>query len=305
MGQTRTHEEFIKLVKEWHPNIDILSEYKGSKIKVLCKCKLDGYEWMQRPNDLQQGHGCPKCNNYNKMTNEEFLEEFYKINNTIEIKSIYVNRRTPLLCKCKNDGYEWNAYPYDLLNNRCGCRRCLKHEQYTTDEFRNIMKGINSNISIIGEYKNSKTPIECMCKICGTTFFPQPANLKNSMTGCPTCNGKDSILERNVKSILEKYNIKYKYQKRYTGLVGIGGKPLSYDFYLPDYNKVIECQGEQHFKSVKYFGGDEKYNTQIEHDKRKKEYAYKHNIGMIELTYKDKNNEESILKNLLNLEKCA
>lgn len=305
MGKQRTHEEFIELVKEWHPNIEILSTYKNSKTKVLCRCKIDNYEWMQRPNDLQQGHGCPKCNNYNKMSNEEFLNDFYSINDVIEIKSDYVNRRTPILCKCKIDGYEWNAYSYDLLNNRSRCRRCLNLEQYTTDSFKTIMSKINPNISIIGEYVRSKTPIKCICKVCKTTFYPQPANLKNGMTGCPTCNGKNSVLERNVKDILDKYNIKYGYQKRYPDLIGIGGKQLSYDFYLSEYNIVIECQGEQHFKSVKYFGGDEKFKIQIEHDKRKKDYAERHSIKLVELTYKDKNNEENKLINILGLKKYA
>ena len=65
MPRRLTHEEFMEKFYEKNENaenIDILGEYKGSKIKIKCKCEIDGYEWEIRPNDLLKGIGCPKCN---------------------------------------------------------------------------------------------------------------------------------------------------------------------------------------------------------------------------------------------------
>ena len=36
---------------------------------------------------------------------------------------------------------------------------------------------------------------------------------------------------------------------------------MSLDFYLPKYNMAIECQGEQHYKPIEYFGGEKEYNA--------------------------------------------
>ena len=47
------------------------------------------------------------------------------------------------------------------------------------------------------------------------------------------------------------------------------------DFYLNDYNVAIECQGIQHEKPIERFGGEEEFEIQQEHDKRKREYANK------------------------------
>ena len=304
MGKQKTHEQFVSEMKIQHPNIQILSPYINSKTKLLCKCLIDNYEWMQTPNSLQQGIGCPKCNNYMRMNNEEFLSEFYSKNNTIEIKSKYKNRRTPLLCECKIDGYQWNAYPYDLLHDKCRCRRCLNKEKYTTESFRNIMYKINPNISIIGNYINNKTPIECECKICGFHFYPPPGDIKNNKTGCPNCKRKDSVLESNVIAFLKKNNINYEHPKKFDGLKGVGDRSLSYDFYLTDYNKLLECQGEQHFKPIKYFGGIDKFEIQLEHDKRKRQFAEDHNIEMIEIVYSDRFNIDNVLKEKLGI-KCA
>lgn len=52
-----------------------------------------------------------------------------------------------------------------------------------------------------------------------------------------------SILEKTVLLFLERSGILYEQHKRFSF---IGKKSL--DFYLPDYNVAIECQGIQHYK---------------------------------------------------------
>lgn len=83
-------------------------------------------------------------------------------------------------------------------------------------------------------------------------------------------------------------NINYIYQYKPKGLKRI--YQLSYDFYLPDYNILIEYQGEQHYKPVP-FGGDIenakiKFRNQIKNDNIKRYYANTNNIKLIEISYK-------------------
>ena len=56
------------------------------------------------------------------------------------------------------------------------------------------------------------------------------------------------------------------------------------DFYLPEYNIAIECQGEQHFKPIKHFGGDEELKLVSIRDKRKRKLCNKHNIKIVYYT---------------------
>ena len=58
--------------------------------------------------------------------------------------------------------------------------------------------------------------------------------------GCPLCN--QSRLEHKVKTFLGKNNIVFIEQYREKWL-----SKQSLDFYLPNYNIAIECQGLQHF----------------------------------------------------------
>ena len=62
---------------------------------------------------------------------------------------------------------------------------------------------------------------------------------------------------------------------------------MSYDFYLPQYNLLIEYQGEQHERPIEFFGGEERFKIQKEHDKRKKEYAKLHKIRLLDIWYYD------------------
>jgi hypothetical protein len=117
-------------------------------------------------------------------------------------------------------------------------------------------------------------------------------------SGCPLCNKYKG--EQEIIKILNKLNIKYEYQKSYDNLLGINNRKLSYDFYLPKFNLLIEYQGEQHERPVDFFGGIEEFNKQIEHDKRKKEYSIVNKINLLEIWYYDFKNIEEILEDCLN-----
>ncbi len=131
--------------------------------------------------------------------------------------------------------------------------------------------------------------------------------------GCPCCaesKGEKRILQYlnnnyfvNINDIeynqlRSKPDKCYIAQKIFEGLVGLGGKNLSYDFYLPaPYNLLIEYQGEQHEKYIKgLHQSKKKFEKQQEHDRRKREYALNNNIKLLEIWYWDFDNIETILQ---------
>jgi hypothetical protein len=115
-------------------------------------------------------------------------------------------------------------------------------------------------------------------------------------SGCPVCN--ESKGERKIRKWLEDNTKEYISQKEFNGLIGIGGGNLSYDFYLPSNNLLIEFQGQFHDGLSDYT----KINLerQKEHDNRKLEYAKTYNIKLLEIWYWDYENIEQILENALN-----
>lgn len=88
-----------------------------------------------------------------------------------------------------------------------------------------------------------------------------------------------SLSEINILKILEENQIKYETQKKFDWLKN--KIQLKLDFYLPNYNIAIECQGKQHFKPNNYFGGESRFNEDILRDKVKHDLCKANNIKVI------------------------
>ena len=94
--------------------------------------------------------------------------------------------------------------------------------------------------------------------------------------------------ENYIKQYLQKNNISFNTQKKFSDLFGIGDGQLSYDFSISDEKHkyiLIEYNGIQHYEANDYFGGEEQFKKQKEHDKRKRNYAKKHGYKLITIKY--------------------
>ena len=106
--------------------------------------------------------------------------------------------------------------------------------------------------------------------------------------GCPKCRG--SRLETIINTLLEKNNINYNKEKTFPWLK-YNNKNLYLDFYLPDYNIAIECQGIQHYIPLRYSmmtqeDADILYEGRIIRDNIKKELCEQNNIKLLYFTDK-------------------
>ena len=71
-------------------------------------------------------------------------------------------------------------------------------------------------------------------------------------------------------------------------MLGTSDGQLSYDFAIPDAKNrfiLIEYKGIQHYESCEFFGGEEQFKKQQEHDRRKREYAKQHGYKLITIKY--------------------
>lgn len=96
--------------------------------------------------------------------------------------------------------------------------------------------------------------------------------------------------EREIKIWLDGHGISYVAQKKFADCADVN--PLPFDFFLPDYNKLIEYDGIQHFRPVDFFGGQSTYKKLASHDHIKTEYCMNNNIDLLRIPYyKDVNTE--------------
>lgn len=122
-GRLKGHTDYVAEVELMHPNIEVVEKYINARTKILHRCKVDGYQWMAQPDSVLSGCGCPKCAGNLKKTTDSYIKEVNDVNANIEVLEEYINAKTPILHKCKIDGYKWLAQPTNVLTGY-GCPQC-------------------------------------------------------------------------------------------------------------------------------------------------------------------------------------
>lgn len=300
MATKKTHEEYVRQVKNINPNIDVIEMYINNNTSILHRCKIDGNEWRAKPNNILNGKGCPICGN-KKLHNdrvkshEQYVQELKNINPYIDVIGGYINARTKILHKCLIDGYEWNVNPNKTLDGH-GCPVCSKNKKKTHQEYIKELAKVNKDIEVLGEYINSQTSILHKCKKCNLIWETSPNNLLQGH-GCPVCSGSKG--EKAISKYLCEHNINFVPQYTFKNCKNI--QVLQFDFYLPVYNSCIEFDGIQHFKPIDFFGGKIALDNTKKRDKIKTDYCETNNIPLLRIRYdEDVNSTLDTFLSLLN-----
>lgn len=282
-------ENFINKAKEKHKNKYDYSNviYLNTKTKVKITCPEHG-EFEQRPNDHLNGFGCSKCSGNKRLTTNEFIEKAKERHGDKYDYSLveYVNNKEKVKIICLIHGI-YETKPNDHLNSSGGCPKCHGRNK-TTIEFINESNIIHFNKYCyeLTKYENVFKKVKINCPIHGE--FEQTPNNHLSGSGCPICS--ESKGECEIRFILEGKKIKFIPQKRFPDCKHV--YTLPFDFYLPDLNTCIEFHGLQHYKPIKFFGGDNTLKKTQKRDKIKKRYCYEKNINFIIIKYTDNINEK-------------
>lgn len=297
MSKRLTRDEFIKKAKDVHGNKDDFSEvvYANNKKDICLICKKHGKYYI-RPCNYLNGSRCPICGHENtKVKNTSNYEDLIKKFRDVHgdkfhyYENTYVNSKTPMMIECPKHGIFYQT-PNSHLSGR-GCRLCgyengHNKTKMTLDEF--ILK---ASKLFNGKYDYSQASlnddlVKIICPIHG--MFLKTVHNHLCGRGCPSCS--ESSLEREIESLLLSNNIEFERQKQFEWL---GKQKL--DFYLPKYNVGIECQGIQHFQSVKHFGGLPKFKIIAERDIKKYNACKDNNVKIFYFSntfYKEMNGEK-------------
>lgn len=204
MPRRITHNEFVQKLKTVSPSISTIGKYQNSRTKLVVQCDICGYEWNARSSDLLRGHGCPRCSGKERKTTSRFQEEVANANANVEVLGEYVNTATKISVRCKICGNYWSANPSTLLNG-IGCPSCGGTKKKSQDEFVQKLYALNSNIEVLGEYKNNRTKVTVKCTKCCHIWSATPHNLLDNRSRCPKCtHSSTSFMEQFIYEWLSK-----------------------------------------------------------------------------------------------------
>ena len=200
--------------------------------------------------------------------------------------------------------YKFLMTPHNFIQGGQRCPACaskIRREKLAKTQKQyeeEIFDRFENEYTVIGNYINNRSKIKIKHNNCGHIFSIFPSKMLYNLSPCPFCERPTKGEQRIIDYLDCFMKDEYIYQKYYDGLLGINDGLLSYDFYLPQYNLLIEYQGEFHDGTVNNQTLED-FERQQEHDRRKREYAKSHGIDLLEIWYWDFDNIEDILYNYL------
>lgn len=312
------NNELLAKEFDYEKNINIkpwkISTYSG--IKLWWKCSICEYSWQTDPHHRSNDRNCPKCNKVAKISLNEYLE-LAKLNNG-EYLGIIINDDEIILdipsrniCKSW-----WKCEKNHIFERACSSIKyqnvwCAECKKYTIDDY--ILLASEKNGEYLGVIQEDNTYLlEIPKNITYKSYWKCSknhiweasfSNIKRH-SWCTLCiNKTEDKLYNWLINNYEDYNIIYQYKIDWCKNDETG-RYLPFDFLISDYetNIIIELDGSQHFKYIKYFDNDIKKG--IERDIYKMKKCLENNYKIIRLIQEDvwenKNNWEKELKNAIN-----
>jgi Zn finger protein HypA/HybF involved in hydrogenase expression/very-short-patch-repair endonuclease len=310
-GKTKsTTEEFIEKSQKIQQNPDGTPKYNYDKVNyvnnktpVIITCPKHG-DFNQIPNNHLLGKGCPKCGlDTRKLTTKEFIEKSQKIHQNPDgtpkynyDKVNYVHSIIPVTITCPKHG-DFNQIPNSHLLGK-GCPKCGGTQKSATQEFIEKSQKIHQNPDGTPKYNydkvnyvHSRTPVTITCPKHGDFDTQSPKGHLQGQ-GCPRC--RESKGEKEIYNyIIQEYGYEVIPQKIFDDCTNeYKGKKRCYkyefDFYLPQFNTIIEFDGKQHFYKTDHFHKtDEGFQERVEDDIYKVNYC-KNKYKLIRISYNEK-----------------
>lgn len=195
------------------------------------------------------------------------------------------------ICECQNCKKISSVRKTDLEKNPRTCNNCkgeLISDRWKIGDRYGLLTIVGKGIS-----KNNHSYVKVQCD-CGSPIFEvRVEHLKGqNHNGVCSCGCvKESNGELKIKQILEQTNLNW--QKQYR-IKNDNNETMIFDFVLFDnqnnIKKCIEFNGEQHYKPIEIFGGEEAFKNQQIRDQKKKDWCKKNNIYFQEIPYTEYNN---------------
>ena len=253
----------------FYEKIASLKSYK----KYKCKCKCGKIHFLNEDILFRKKHRhCGEDCELIKIREQRMKDSYQrKKDNSYDIDYTNTVFESLEIIECIDDNFEGQVNVFDKRKKGAGI--CWIHKLY-----------------------------KCRCYLCGKEYNFKSGDFEikfdtygirakdgyYSDTYC-NCHEISSFQWRTIK-IFQEYKVKYKVEKSFPDLYGIGHKNLlRYDFVIFDSQDkikyLIECQGEQHYRAVEKYGGISQYQVQVKNDELKRKYAKEHDIPLIEIPY--------------------
>lgn len=294
-----TKESVIKYIKDnGYIFIKFSEEFRGCETRIEVWCGNPNHKSYEvRFQHFKDNRRCKQCRKEEKLKwTKEKIIKYVEDNGYVFIKFIKFNYSKSIIeIWCGNSNHSHKISTFNDFQQNGRCRECGNENKiiWTKEKIIDFVENNNYNFIEFINYKGYLSRIKISCGKHGS-YEVDFGNFKNGFR-CPYCNMEsiESKGEKEVEKILKKFKVKY--NKQHTFEDCKYKKYLPFDFYLPDFNIIIEYDGEYHFEIIEHFGGFNKFIDTKIRDTIKNIYCKDNNIKLIRIPYWDFNDIDKIL----------
>lgn len=204
--------------------------------------------------------------------------QYYLDDNNIEISDIKTDCKYHFKSDC---GHDFVSRPCDVISNwKIGCPICSNNiVKVGVNDFNTVHNDLTRYLYDYNDgfkyTSNSKSVVKFKCPHCGFVWEQSIYNFVKRKNKCKNCCISRSYPERFLSFLLDELCVIYESEVLFEW-----SDNKRYDFYLPEYNIIIEVHGRQHYNDIYRFSKSKRRLIDEEiNDKYKEELAKKNGIN--------------------------
>jgi predicted nucleic acid-binding Zn-ribbon protein len=274
------------------------------KTKTSWQCS-EGHRWDATHDSVHgSGQGCPDCGTEIRLKKKRLKDDQYhelaKEKGIKWLGPLPSNNHTKTWWECPK-GHQWEASMVSVKQTRL-CPICNNRYPKTAKDYHDLAhgKGFSWTAQQIPKSVFHKTDWQCSK---GHSWKATHDSLTRN--GCPVCNASKG--ETRVRQVLDSLGVNYQMQYSYQECKSDSGRLLHFDFFgilESGQSFLIEYDGEQHFKPIEFYGGEEGFLRRIELDGIKTNFAKQYCIPLLRISYVDFDSIKTILTEWLKNIEC-
>ncbi|MEH7457484.1 hypothetical protein V7183_09625 [Bacillus sp. JJ1127] len=189
----KSQQQFLEEVNTITDDYEVLTPYKGNKIKVKFKHKICGCEFETMPIHFLRGSGCPRCAGNMQKTHAQFeTEVFDLVGDKYLVLSKYKNWMTKVKMQHNECGNVYEVTPNSFLRGSrcpvCMLRKQGESRRKTHNEFlREVQELYGKEYTVLSEYITAVVKVAVQHNKCGNIYNENPSAFLGGK-GCPICS---------------------------------------------------------------------------------------------------------------------
>ena len=206
---------------------------------------------------------------------------------------IYTKRQKRYTYQCLICGYNGDISEECLKYQNIGCPSCSgrvpligKTDMWTTNpKLASLLKNPGDGYRY-SEWSNKS--VDWICPSCKSIIYNKSiSNVKGHGLYCKKCSDNTSYPNKYIATLLSYLDIPYYSEHVFEWSSNLLNDPICskkiYDFYLPDYNIIIEAHGIQHYEKSNLTSKSRSLEEERLNDKIKKDLAILNGITYFEI----------------------